>query len=430
MKLSAAFFTSIRWGFSAQRRMSANRAVLAGSGIAVGVMALIVVMGVMGGLQKGYIDSILEVSSFHIRLEVPRDAAQRTAESLRKLPEVDSVLAFLETTVMAVSPTGRAVPLSLRAMRPDSALRDPSFARALGIGSTGAFPSPEGLTLGKEAAASLGLARGASIELFGARQTADEGLLPTSATLPIAGSFASGYYEFDSTTGYLAISDGSAAMELFPRSTAILGIKLRNRWDDVRAIRSIERILPEGSGKVESWRAYNRSFFGALKTEKSVMLLLISLIFLVVGINIFHAMRRTIASKTLDIAVMKAFGVPESDIQALFCLDGLVIGFGGAIVGTGLGLLLTRNINAVAGAAAYILRFIAGIAGWLGLGGGGGDYRLFSPAYYYLESIPASISGGEIALIAILAIASTTLSALAASARVSQAKPSEVLRNE
>jgi lipoprotein-releasing system permease protein len=430
MKLGAAFFTSIRWGFSARRRMSASRAVLAGIGIAVGVTALIVVLGVMGGLQKGYIDSILDVSSFHVRVEVPREAADKATDAVRALPEVSTVLAFLETTVVAVGPSGQTLPLSLRAMRPDSALRDPVFARALGVGAAKVFPPPEGLSLGKEALALLGLRQGDSVELFGARQTTDEGLMPTSASVALAGSFASGYYEFDSSSAYLALTDGSAAMELFPKGTAILGIKLKNRWGDIRAVQAIEKVLPEGSGRVQSWRDYNRSFFGALKTEKSVMLLLVSLIFLVVGINIFHAMRRTIASKTLDIAVMKAFGVSESAIQALFCLDGLLIGLGGAGAGTGFGLLITGNINVVVGAAASILRFLADLGYRLGLGGGGGDYRLFSPAYFYLESIPASITGGEIALIALLAIASTTLSALAASARVSRAKPSEVLRNE
>jgi lipoprotein-releasing system permease protein len=430
MRLGAAFFTSFRWGFSARRRMSASRAILAGAGIAAGVTTLIVVISVMGGLQKGYIDAILEVSSFHARVEIPREAAEQAAEALRNLPEVASAVAFLETTVVAVSPTGQATTLSLRAMRDDSGLRDPAFAKALGLGTTKRFPSPEGLTLGKEASASLGLRQGNTVELFGARQTADEGLTPVSVSLPVSGSFTSGYYEFDSSSAYVAIAEGSPAMKLFPRQTANLGIKLKNRWDDFRAVKAIEKALPNGSGPVLSWRDYNRSFFGALRTEKSIMLLLVSLIFLVVGINIFHAMRRTIASKTQDIAVMKAFGVSESALKTLFCLDGLAIGLGGAAAGTCLGLLVSGNINAVVGAAAAAVRFLAELAGKLGIGSGGGDYRLFSPAYYYLESIPASITGGEIALIAVLAVASTTLSALAASSRVSQAKPSEVLRNE
>ncbi|MCX7026939.1 MAG: ABC transporter permease [Spirochaetes bacterium] len=430
MKLDAALFTALRWGFSARRRMSTNRAILAGAGITAGVTALIVVISVMGGLQKGYIDSILEVSSFHARVDVPREAAETTAEAVRTLPEVATAIAFLETAVVAVSPTGETQPLFLRAMRDDSPSRDPAFTKALGLGSVKRFPVSGGLVLGKEAAAALGAMPGSGVELFGARQTQEEGLLPLSVSLPMVGTFTSGYYEFDASCAYVAIEKGTAAMDLFPMKTATLGIKLKNRWDDVRAKKAIEKILPEGSGAVVSWREYNRSFFGALRTEKSVMLLLISLIFLVVGINIFHAMRRTIASKTQDIAVMKAFGASESAIRALFCLDGLVIGLAGAFAGTCFGLLIASNINLIAGAVASMLRVVADWAGRLGLGGRGGDYRLFSPAYYYLNAIPASITGVEIALIAILAVASTTLSAIVASARVSQAKPSEVLRNE
>ena len=430
MRPGAALFTSFRWGFSARRRMSTSRAVLAAAGIAIGVTALIVVISIMGGLQKGYIDSILEISSFHERVEVPIVSAEETAKALRTLPGIASALVFLETTVVAVSPTGTTATLSLRAMRDDAAKKDPALAKALGIGNTGRFPVPGAIILGNEASIILATKLGSSLELFSILQTQDEGLIPLSLSLPVAGTFTSGYYEFDSSCAYVAIEDGSPLMAAFPGKTATLGIKLKNRWDDYRAKLTIQKLLPEGSGPVLSWRDYNRSFFGALRTEKSMMLLLVSLIFLVVGVNVFHAMRRTIASKMQDIAVMKAFGVSESEIRILFCLDGLAIGMAGAALGTCLGLLISGNINSIAGGVAEVLRVIAGVAGKLGLGGGKGDYRLFSPAYYYLEAIPASITIGELILISLLAIASTTLSAVAASTRVSQARPSEVLRNE
>lgn len=406
--------------------MSASRSILAGAGLAAGVTTLIVVLAVMGGLQKGYIDAILEISSFHARAEVPLAAAGDAAKAIRSLPEVSSVLVFSETTAVAMNPAGALSTVTLRAVDPGAAGEDPSLVRALS--PSGAFPAPGGVVLGKEVAATLGLNQGDRVELFGVTQSQGEGLVPVSVVLPLGGTFTSGYYEIDASGAY--VCSGLSVAGLFSGGSAILGVKFRDRWDDYRAKLAIEKLLPPGSSRVLTWREYNRSFFGALRTEKTLMLILVSLVFLVVGINVFHAMRRVIVSKTQDIAAMKAFGVSERSIRSLFVLEGLAVGIAGAGLGTILGLAIAGNIDAVAGALATLLKLFSDLAASLGLGRRGGDYRLFSPAYYYLRSVPSSIGATEVCIVAFLAAASTTLSAAAASKRVSQARPSEVLRNE
>ena len=131
---------------------------------------------------------------------------------------------------------------------------------------------------------------------------------------------------------------------------------MKDRYEDYRVKKKIETLLPVESNGILSWRDYNRSFFGALRTEKSVMMLLVSLIFVVVGINIFHAMRRTIAVKMADIAVLKALGASNSDIRRIFSGDGILVGAGGAAAGTALGLVLLANINQLLDVAATIVR--------------------------------------------------------------------------
>jgi lipoprotein-releasing system permease protein len=106
--------------------MSLRRAVLAAAGIAAGVAALIIVIGVMGGLQKGYIDSILEISSFHLRVSSPEPLGQSSLSALRSIQGVRSALRFKETQVLAIGPSGSTMSLSLRAFEPGSEAFDPA----------------------------------------------------------------------------------------------------------------------------------------------------------------------------------------------------------------------------------------------------------------------------------------------------------------
>ena len=144
-------------------------------------------------------------------------------------------------------------------------------------------------------------------------------------------------------------------------------MKLSDRYADRAFCERIQSKLGLGPDKIESWRDYNRAFFGALRTEKTVMMLLIGLIFLVVGVNIFHSMRRAVAERTEDIAVLKAMGAGPDELGRVFVIDGLAIGAGGALVGLVVGLLIAVNVNevfslveAVVNGASYLWSRIAG----------------------------------------------------------------------
>lgn len=427
------FFTAFRWGFSRKGGKSASRAILAGMGIAAGVVALIVVLGVMGGLQKGYIDSVLEISSFHLRIQVPGtvsgDGIAETLEKVRALKGVRSASAFREIHVIAVGSDGRTLPLTLRAMSPGQETHDPGLVTALGLPANAAFPLPGSIVPGRQAALLLGAGQGDTISLLGVRQDADEGILPIEAEITIGETFSSGYYEYDSSLAFVALDSAPELQALFASTTLTIGIKLDNRFRDMAAIGTVASALPEGSSPVVSWREYNRSFFGALKTEKTVMMALISLIFMVVGLNISHSMRRTIAAKMSDIGMLKALGASDRSVRSIFLLEGTAIGLSGAVAGVAIGLALLGNLNPVLNAAAAVVRFFASIA-TPSASGGTNDFRLFSPAYFYIEKVPVSIRPGEIAFIAFLAIFSTIAAAYSASGNVSRARPQEVLRDE
>ena len=197
MTLESRLFAAARWGFSSRRRMSLRRAALAAAGIAAGVAALIIVIGVMGGLQKGYIDSILEISSFHLRASSSQPVGDPTMSALRSVDGVSAALRFKETQVLAIGPSGTTLSLALRAFEPGSEGFDPGLAAALGLAEGEKLPQARGLSIGIEAAVALGADPGTEIRLFGMKQTDDEGVVPVSIALAVESLFTSGYYELD-----------------------------------------------------------------------------------------------------------------------------------------------------------------------------------------------------------------------------------------
>lgn len=423
-------FVSRRW-FSGRRDSGGSAAsTLASAGIAIGVAALVVVLGVMNGFQLGFIDSILEISSFHLRVEGGERLDEAVASRIAAEPGVLSVLPFVETRCLITSRDGRSFPLLLRAMPDDAASRDPRMIKALGISGYGAWNSGGGIALGAELARYLGIAPGSEADLLMVSAGGEEGAEARSVKVRVSRLFRSGYYDFDFG---MAVMPFSVAASVFPAGGSqrlVYGVKLRDRYSDGIIAERLSSDLGLGAGRIEGWRDYNRAFFGALRTEKTVMMILIGLIFLVVGVNIFHAMRRAVAERTEDIAVLKAMGASPRDLERVFMVDGLAIGAGGALAGLALGLLVAVNVNEVFAIAEALANWGSALLS-RALGGlGGGDFRVFSPQYFYLLEVPVRVLFPETFFVTVAAIASAAAAAATAAGRVARLAPAEVLRYE
>jgi lipoprotein-releasing system permease protein len=431
-------FVSARW-FAARRESGGSASsALAAAGIAIGVAALIVVLGVMNGFQYSYIDSILEASSFHVRVasESPAGAGpdEALASRLASIKGVSSVLPFSETRSLITSKDGRSFPLTLRELPSDAGKRDPGLAKALHIEESGmeGGPTGEGIVLGAELARYMDLQPGSQVELLVVSSGGEEGVEAKSVRVRVDGLFRSGYYDFDFGMALVSFSSKAAAA-IFPADRPRLytyGVKLSDRYADRAFCERAQAELGLGADKVESWRDYNRAFFGALRMEKTVMMLLVGLIFLVVGVNIFHSMRRAVAEKTEDIAVLKAMGASPEDLRRVFVLDGLAIGSGGAAVGLLVGLLIAVNVNEAFSLVEALVNGVAYL--WSRLAGtlAGGDFRVFSPQYFYLMEVPVRVLFPETLFVVAAAIASAAAAAASAARRVAHLAPAEVLRYE
>jgi len=410
-RLAWVRFVATRW-FRSGRHVGPSLAP-ATAGIAVGVAALLCVIGVMNGFQVGFIDAVLDLDSYHVRIPA---TGTSIGAVLSAVPGAQAALQFVDVHTVVANTRGKASPLRIKIV-PDSVMAaDPAFAGRLTM-RAGAFGT--GLAVGSELARSLDIRVGDTVSVLSVRSSVDTGIEARMLEFTVGGIYHCGYFDFDAGLAFLpaSLSEGLDAGE-----AAVIGLRLADRYDDERALASLKAA---GIAGAESWRTYNRAFFGALRMEKTVMLMLVGLIFIVVGVNIFHLMRKAVYGRVEDIATIKALGAASLDVRRIFMLDGIAAGAGGALAGLVAGLLVAFNINGIFGAISAITSAINGLTG-----GNGKGFEFFSPDLFYIGDVPVRLSFIEVLFIAGAGAASALVAAWAASARVSNILPAEVLRDE
>ena len=401
-------------------------------GITAGVMTLIAVLSVMNGFQSSTIRNILEVSSYHLRVESEggSEFSDETLREARELPNVTSVVPFTDVQALARGFFQRPATVLLRAVPADLQELDPGLAEQLEI-VEGSFDleRERGVVIGSELARSLGTGVGEAVSLVHLPKSAAEARRPEETQMVVTGIFRSGYLDFDRSWAFISLSD---AEEQFGQVASTLGIKLRNRYQDQASAKRLRGYLSSSASEryeVISWRSFNRGIFGALRVEKSMMLLLVGLIFLVVAVNIFHTLNRSVAERQEEIALLRAVGATPREVTSVFLGQGVRIGFWGATAGLLLGLFVSVNINGVFEAAELLINLLLGLLARLSSGVGQG-VEIFSSRDFYLAEVPVEIRFSEALLVYLFAVLSATLAGYAASRRVSAVSPATILREE
>ncbi len=427
-----------------RRREKGNAtSIFAVLGIAAGAMTLVAVLSVMNGFQLGTIEDILEVDSYHLRIDadgptadVPSQAATESAagahyhETLaRTASESSSVTAavpFLDLEVLATGFFRDLRAIRVRALPGDVGRRDEGFRNAFDM-VAGVFnvEAERSVVMGIELARALGVAPGDSVELVSLE--GDDLARGTTVELVVTGTFRSGYLDFDQ--GWAFVSLATARGVLGAERPPTVGVKLEDRYADQRVAAVLEERLGTAVD-ITSWRQYNRSIFGALRLEKNLMTILIGLIFLVVAGNMMQSLRRSVVERAEEIAILKALGAPPRSIQLIFIGEGGIIGLVGGGAGILLGLLIAHNVNAIFQAAEAVVNGVLwGIGRVIG-SVTNADFTLFSPRYFYITEVPVEVVASEVIGIFLFAFLCAAGAALLASTRVSKIRPAEVLRNE
>jgi lipoprotein-releasing system permease protein len=317
-------------------------------GVIVGVMALVIALALMTGLQDELRDRILGATP-HIFVFKRSGITDYKAEidRLRQMPHVTGAAPAVLGRAL-VSAAGDEAFINIKGIDP---LLEPSVTEvgpAIRSGSLGELNNPEGnahdaILLGTDLAAQLGVNAGDSITILTARGTLTPmGLMPRTRQLHVAGTFNLGFYEIDSQTGLVSIPVG---MRLLDKQN-VDAIQLR--LDDIYAAPALANAVTAKFGSdyvAQDWTAMNQSLFSALTLEKMAISLTIGLIVMVAALNIVASLILLVMEKHRDIAILKTMGASARSITAIFMLQGLIIGVIGTGVGGGLGYVAARILD-------------------------------------------------------------------------------------
>lgn len=381
--------------------------------LACGIFALILILSIMNGLQSDYINAIVEVSSYHLRIEGAVLSSEEVAR-IRAGHNVVSVIPFYETQTVMSGRNGRFYGYLLRAVPADWKEADPGMARQIReVRGHFDFEKPDTVAVSRATALRMGLLVGDEMKLISLSAPAFSLTAPPVRTFTVGGIYETAFREIDE----LLILTGTGSWDSeFSVNRIVYGIKLKDRFADDRTAAALRPLLPEGA-VIKSWRDSHRSFFSALKLEKFAMSFLLGLVSAVVILNLYFMIKRLIFEKQKEIAVFKTIGVSPRDIQLSFLYVGILMGIRAVFWGVTAGLLVTIHFSELVSFSETLLYSFPGSA-----------YRMPDLRFFY--DLPIRIDFKEVTAIACCSLAASAAAAYAATVRVVAIKPCEVMRYE
>ena len=384
------------------------------AGITLGVATLIVVMSVMNGFRAELVGRILGLNG-HVAIYSTKAGGIANFDDLAlKITDLQSVMAVTPQIEGQVMVTQNKVSLGavVRGVRwSDLAVRKPLW-ESLKEDDISRFRDKDGVLIGHEMAFKFGVKAGDSITLTTARGKATAfGTIPMRRKFIIAGVFNVGMYEYDSNFIFMPL-DLSADFLGYDKRVSGLEIYV-SAPEQIVSLRNKVQKMVGGDVRVFDWIERNRSFLNALRVERNVMFLILTLIILVAAFNIISSMIMLVRSKNSDIAVLRAMGASGSSIVRIFLMTGASIGFIGTSFGTIIGVLFCWNIDT-------IKKLIENLSG----------AELFAAEIYFLSHLPAKVDAEEVLMVMLMALGLSFLASLYPAWRASRIAPAEALRYE
>ncbi|MDR2842277.1 MAG: ABC transporter permease [Spirochaetaceae bacterium] len=433
-------------------KRSSTSTVLSILGIAVGVLALTVIIAVMNGFQLGFIESILEVSSYHIRIDNYPYQQEELYNKVRSLPDVKTAVPFKEIKgiirVKEQFKLSRQEAVVVRGIPSDANILDEGMSDKLDFTPVkyyqGMFDLTEkkSMLLGLELADKLGVRIGSKVDFWtiSSNVPLDEEFLNSdddssdNSEFTVTGIFRTGYMEYDLSWAFINMDDTFSVDG--GNTDCVLGIKLLNRWKLDGTVSEINSILDSTLGSdyvkennivVTTWRDYNKTFFGALRTEKLLMFVLVGLIFIIVALNIYQAQCKAVLERAEEIGLLRSVGATVLGVRCVFMFDGIIFGALGSSFGVTLALLIITHLKKFFALIEYIVNFFIRLFPELG-NNVNETYSVFSPSVFYIKEIPSRIIPGEVVMIFLFGFFSAVLAAWFASKKLASIKPSQILR--
>jgi len=380
------------------------------AGVALGVTALIVVLGVMNGFSTNLRDKILGINAHLIVSHAQGafegyDQKQRLVEAL---PGVTGVMPFLYSEVMLSTPQG-VKGAALRGIDPSSAPKVISLHKDLiagtlqGLEDQGDQP---GIIIGQDMAARLGVRVGDQLNMLTpSGEKRSFGFTPKIKIFQVTGIFDTGMYEYDSSLAFVSIPSAQAVLGFDRDAVTGLEVKLADVYQAPELAERIQERLKGFPFVVRTWMDMNQSLFSALKLEKTAMAVILVMIVLVGSFSIITTLFMLVMEKKQDVAVLMSMGCLPGNIRRIFMLQGTIIGCIGTALGYGFGLGLSWLLEKY-------------------------QFIKLPQDIYYLDHLPVLLNPLDLSLIGIVALLLCFLATLYPANQAAKVQPAQVLRYE
>jgi lipoprotein-releasing system permease protein len=396
-------------------------------GIALGVTTLITVISVMNGFEKELRARILGAIA-HATIQ-PVDGAladwRNVVEHVERHPEVDGAAPYIEEGVWLQGQESSGA--FIRGIDPEYEVRVSEVADKMLSGSLDDLvPGEYGIILGIGLASRLRVGPGDRVTVIAPRLKATPvGASPLMRRFTVVGAFEFGEFENDSALALIHMDDAARLLRMPPGSAGGVRLHLQDLYRAWSVARDISTdMTEEGWGQAETagdpayymvrdWTQERGNLFQAVRTEKTVMWVILSLIIAVAAFNIISMLVMVVTDKQADIAILKTMGARPGTIMRVFVIQGSVIGLVGTAMGVVGGILLAQNVGAV-------VPFLENLFG----------FSLFPSDIYYITELPSDLRSADVLKFALMSLGMALLSTLYPSWRAARTHPAEALSYE
>lgn len=383
-------------------------------GVALGVAALITVLSVMNGFEKELRERILGMASHAIVTGLDGKLTDWSGldERVRGTTDVVGSAPFIQMEAMLTR--GRQVSGALvRGVLPDYEARVSDVGEHMLQGSLDRLvPGEYGIVVGRELAYVLGVRLGDKITVVTPQAAVTPaGILPRLRRFTVVGVFEVGMYEYDRATAFVHMADASKLFQMEERVSG-LRLKLTDLFEAPRLSRTLGRELGGGYW-VRDWTQQHANFFRAVKTEKTVMFIILSLIVAVAAFNIVSTLVMVVTDKQSDIAILRTLGLPPAKVMLVFMIQGTVIGLLGTTFGVIGGVSLALNVETI----------VPAIEGLF-------NTQFIDPEVYYISQLPSDLRTPDVVRIGGIAFLISIIATLYPAWRAAQTHPAQALRYE